>query len=60
MPQKFRYPFFTEMLWYVLERYVYCDLGISHLKEGAESFPPPVEHIHFTKQVILKIPSVNV
>lgn len=51
VPQKFRYPFFTEMLWYVLERYVYCDLGKSHLTEGAEHSPAPVEHIHFTKQV---------
>lgn len=40
------------MLWYVLERYVSCDLGISHLEENPESSPaPPIEHIHFTKQV---------
>lgn len=39
------------MLWYVLERYVYCDLGKSHLIEGVEDVPPPTEHIHFTKQV---------
>uniref|UniRef100_A0A7R9JX08 [histone H3]-dimethyl-L-lysine(36) demethylase n=1 Tax=Timema genevievae TaxID=629358 RepID=A0A7R9JX08_TIMGE len=31
VPQKFRYPFFTEMLWYGLERYVYNCLGVSHL-----------------------------
>ncbi|EDW80528.1 uncharacterized protein Dwil_GK11583 [Drosophila willistoni] len=31
VPQKFRYPFFTEMLWYVLARYVYTLLGHSHL-----------------------------
>ncbi|CAG0879254.1 unnamed protein product [Darwinula stevensoni] len=31
VPQKFRYPFFTEMLWYVLDRYVACLLGRSHL-----------------------------
>ena len=31
MPQKFRYPFFTEMLWYVLERYVHVLLGRTHL-----------------------------
>lgn len=36
VPQKFRYPFFTEMLWYVLTRYVYVLLGHSHL-EGEES-----------------------
>lgn len=39
------------MLWYALERYVYCDLGKTHLIEGAESSPAPIEHIHFTKQV---------
>ncbi|XP_047483967.1 uncharacterized protein LOC125035795 isoform X2 [Penaeus chinensis] len=31
VPQKFRYPFFTEMLWYVLERYVHVLLGRTHL-----------------------------
>lgn len=36
VPQKFRYPFFTEMLWYVLARYVYTLLGHSHL-EGEPS-----------------------
>ncbi|XP_030376620.1 jmjC domain-containing histone demethylation protein 1 [Scaptodrosophila lebanonensis] len=36
VPQKFRYPFFTEMLWYVLARYVYTLLGHSHL-EGETS-----------------------
>ncbi|XP_025836100.1 jmjC domain-containing histone demethylation protein 1 isoform X2 [Agrilus planipennis] len=49
VPQKFRYPFFTEMLWYVLERYVYCLLGRSHLNTGAD-VPIPSErpHIHLT------------
>ncbi|XP_035709245.1 jmjC domain-containing histone demethylation protein 1 isoform X2 [Folsomia candida] len=32
VPQKFRYPFFTEMLWYTLERYVHCLLGQSYLR----------------------------
>ncbi|XP_037948315.1 jmjC domain-containing histone demethylation protein 1 isoform X2 [Teleopsis dalmanni] len=36
VPQKFRYPFFTEMLWYVLARYVYTLLGHAHL-DGEES-----------------------
>ncbi|XP_050521570.1 jmjC domain-containing histone demethylation protein 1-like isoform X3 [Daktulosphaira vitifoliae] len=58
VPQKFRYPFFTEMLWYVLERYVYCDLGKSHLTEGAETTPPPVEHVHFTKQELHGIKAI--
>uniref|UniRef100_A0A669DD55 [histone H3]-dimethyl-L-lysine(36) demethylase n=1 Tax=Oreochromis niloticus TaxID=8128 RepID=A0A669DD55_ORENI len=28
---KFRYPFYYEMCWYVLERYLYCLTDISHL-----------------------------
>ncbi|GAB0086636.1 hypothetical protein DMENIID0001_007370 [Sergentomyia squamirostris] len=50
VPQKFRYPFFTEMLWYVLAKYVCTLLGRSHL----ESEPDHVEeaaakpHIHLT------------
>ena len=32
VPAKFRFPFYTEMLWYVLERYVHTLLGKSHLK----------------------------
>jgi F-box/leucine-rich repeat protein 10/11 len=31
VPAKFRFPFYTEMLWYVLERYVYTLLGKDHL-----------------------------
>ncbi|XP_015376816.1 PREDICTED: jmjC domain-containing histone demethylation protein 1 [Diuraphis noxia] len=58
VPQKFRYPFFTEMLWYVLERYVYCDLGKSHLAEGVETSPSPDEHIHFTKQELHGIKAI--
>uniref|UniRef100_A0A1I8NZB6 [histone H3]-dimethyl-L-lysine(36) demethylase n=1 Tax=Stomoxys calcitrans TaxID=35570 RepID=A0A1I8NZB6_STOCA len=51
VPQKFRYPFFTEMLWYVLARYVYVLLGHSHLEgepsvEENEMSSRP--HIHLT------------
>ncbi|XP_030041680.1 lysine-specific demethylase 2A isoform X2 [Microcaecilia unicolor] len=31
VPNKFRYPFYYEMCWYVLERYVYCMTSRSHL-----------------------------
>ncbi|KAM3852083.1 lysine-specific demethylase 2A isoform 1-T1 [Vipera latastei] len=31
VPIKFRYPFYYEMCWYVLERYVYCITNRSHL-----------------------------
>ncbi|XP_075146747.1 lysine demethylase 2 [Haematobia irritans] len=51
VPQKFRYPFFTEMLWYVLARYVYVLLGHSHL-EGEPSIDEDEmasrPHIHLT------------
>jgi F-box/leucine-rich repeat protein 10/11 len=31
VPQKFRYPFFTEMMWYVAERYLNCLTGYTYL-----------------------------
>ncbi|KAJ8964665.1 hypothetical protein NQ317_010552, partial [Molorchus minor] len=47
---KFRYPFFTKMLWYVLERYVHCLLGNSHLTTGQDApIPPDRPHIHLTQ-----------
>ena len=36
VPDQFRFPFYTEMLWYVLERYVTCLTGKSHLDLPAE------------------------
>lgn len=65
MPQKFRYPFFTEMLWYVLERYVHCLLGRTHLTENSEK-PPPLltdkPHVHCTQQELhgLKVINLNI
>lgn len=55
VPQKFRYPFFTEMLWYVLERYVHCVLGRSHLDpEILDGYQAPInnpdDHVHLTPQ----------
>ena len=32
VPSQFRYPFFTEIHWYVLERYVSTLLGRNHIK----------------------------
>lgn len=46
------------MLWYVLERYVYCLLGKSHLRERNGTIHDnrenvkPNEHVHLTPQVI--------
>ncbi|XP_032669719.1 jmjC domain-containing histone demethylation protein 1-like [Odontomachus brunneus] len=52
VPQKFRYPFFTEMLWYVLERYVHVLLGRSHLEiaesQKQHSVPSQHQHLHIT------------
>ncbi|XP_061900125.1 lysine-specific demethylase 2A [Entelurus aequoreus] len=31
VPAKFRYPFYYEMCWYALERYLYCLTNVSHL-----------------------------
>ncbi|XP_055707188.1 jmjC domain-containing histone demethylation protein 1 [Phlebotomus papatasi] len=50
VPQKFRYPFFTEMLWYVLAKYVYTLLGRSHLDGEPERVDELTgrPHIHLT------------
>lgn len=48
VPQKFRYPFFTEMLWYVLARYVYTLLGTSHLEGEPDNYEEK-PHLHLTK-----------
>lgn len=50
VPQKFRYPFFTEMLWYVLAKYVYTLLGRSHLdgEENREHELINQSHVHLT------------
>lgn len=50
VPQKFRYPFFTEMLWYVLAKYVHTLLGRSHLENeiNRENELDGQPHIHLT------------
>lgn len=50
VPQKFRYPFFTEMLWYVLAKYVFTLLGRSHLdgEAGREDELVNQPHVHLT------------
>lgn len=50
VPQKFRYPFFTEMLWYVLAKYVHTLLGRSHLdgEPNREHELAGQPHIHLT------------
>ncbi|XP_058808657.1 jmjC domain-containing histone demethylation protein 1-like [Phymastichus coffea] len=52
VPHKFRYPFFTEMLWYVLERYVHVLLRRSHLDinetQNQHIVPENSKHVHLT------------
>ncbi|XP_074640784.1 lysine-specific demethylase 2B-like isoform X2 [Tubulanus polymorphus] len=36
VPQKFRYPFYPEISWYVLERYIYCLTGRHHRRVNEE------------------------
>ncbi|XP_063697320.1 jmjC domain-containing histone demethylation protein 1 [Culicoides brevitarsis] len=52
VPQKFRYPFFTEMLWYVLAKYVKTLLNHNHLEEDDEDELDTVQikgHVHLTR-----------
>lgn len=52
VPQKFRYPFFTEMLWYVLAKYVKTLLGRSHLEDDDDVENVSLEskeHVHLTR-----------
>lgn len=50
VPLKFRYPFFTEMLWYVLAKYVFTLLGRSHLEGEEDRIEEAMkeEHVHLT------------
>ena len=36
VPHKYRFPFFTEMMWWVLDRYCYHLLGRHQLDKGAD------------------------
>uniref|UniRef100_A0A673A2V8 [histone H3]-dimethyl-L-lysine(36) demethylase n=1 Tax=Sphaeramia orbicularis TaxID=375764 RepID=A0A673A2V8_9TELE len=38
VPAKFRYPFYYEMCWYVLERYLYCLTNTSHLTPDFQKY----------------------
>lgn len=41
VPIKFRYPFYTEILWYVVQHYVHCVANKDHLHRPAEVVTPP-------------------
>uniref|UniRef100_A0A671RXB8 [histone H3]-dimethyl-L-lysine(36) demethylase n=1 Tax=Sinocyclocheilus anshuiensis TaxID=1608454 RepID=A0A671RXB8_9TELE len=53
VPAKFRYPFFHEMCWYVLERYLYSVTNTSHL------IPEFQKHSLGIGQYINTVPSVE-
>ncbi|CAF1061598.1 unnamed protein product, partial [Didymodactylos carnosus] len=33
VPEKYRYPYFLESMWYVIERYVHCLTGVTHIED---------------------------
>lgn len=43
VPAKFRYPFYTELLWYVVQHYVYCLTGKDHLHKIEPAVTPTKE-----------------
>uniref|UniRef100_A0A3Q3AGD7 [histone H3]-dimethyl-L-lysine(36) demethylase n=1 Tax=Kryptolebias marmoratus TaxID=37003 RepID=A0A3Q3AGD7_KRYMA len=43
VPAKFRYPFYYEMCWYVLERYLYCLTNVSHLTPEFQKYSLGIE-----------------
>jgi len=57
VPQKFRYPFFTEMHWYLLVKYVAAILKENHWKvplEEPENIQTHSGYTHLTVRVSLK------
>ncbi|CAF0956837.1 unnamed protein product [Brachionus calyciflorus] len=40
VPQQYRYPFFLEIIWFALERYVHCLTGVTHMDDYNESNNP--------------------
>ncbi len=43
VPQRYRYPFFNEMLWFVIERYVHCLSGLTYMDNGAADSADPTK-----------------
>jgi len=66
VPHKFRYPFFTELQWYALDKYVYALLGRTHLKvddDAAERLwgthqVSTRDHVHLTPQELFGIKAI--
>uniref|UniRef100_A0A7N6BVD2 [histone H3]-dimethyl-L-lysine(36) demethylase n=1 Tax=Anabas testudineus TaxID=64144 RepID=A0A7N6BVD2_ANATE len=49
VPAKFRYPFYYEMCWYVLERYLYCMTSVSHLTPEFQKYSLGIGEMRLTQ-----------
>lgn len=71
VPQKFRFPFFTELQWYALDKYCYHLVGRTHLdfdpdvktrllgsKEERQQFKKNLQHIHLTPHEIFGMKAI--
>jgi len=71
VPHKFRFPFFTELQWYALDKYIYALLGKSHIKVDddilvrlfgdkftREEFRRKLEHTHITPQELYGLKAI--
>ena len=53
VPGKFRYPFYLEMMWYVVDRYLACLTGRSFLASPAKDEPEPEVSLYLSPPFIL-------
>uniref|UniRef100_A0A7N6BR34 [histone H3]-dimethyl-L-lysine(36) demethylase n=1 Tax=Anabas testudineus TaxID=64144 RepID=A0A7N6BR34_ANATE len=51
VPAKFRYPFYYEMCWYVLERYLYCMTSVSHLTPEFQKYSLGIGEMNIEKKI---------
>jgi len=66
VPHKFRYPFFTELQWYALDKYVYALLGKTHLVVDDEASErlwgnhqvSLKDHVHLTPQELFGLKAI--
>jgi len=71
VPHKYRFPFFTEMLWYVLDKYCYALLGRHHIEvdpvmkvklfgseEERKVFQDKIGHPHLTPEEVRGLKSI--
>uniref|UniRef100_A0A0K2TRG6 [histone H3]-dimethyl-L-lysine(36) demethylase n=1 Tax=Lepeophtheirus salmonis TaxID=72036 RepID=A0A0K2TRG6_LEPSM len=63
VPQKFRFPFFTELQWYTLDKYAYALLGRTHLnwdeRARDELFGTEEEHKKYLKSRLETHPHIT-